>query len=200
MSSVPTKRYTPQEYLELERKAETKSEYYRGEIFAMSGASRVHNLLAGNLFALIWSQLRGRPCVVFSSDMRVKVDWSGLYTYPDLSALCGEPEFDDEQLDTLLNPNLLIEVLSPSTEDYDRGGKFELYRQIPSLQDYVVVAQDRVFVEHHTRSDDGSWRLVDYRSPDDELLLKSIDCRLRLAEVYERVEFASGEDESTQGN
>ena len=189
MSSVPTKRYTPQEYLALERKAETKSEYYRGEIFAMSGASRIHNLISGNLFALIWNQLRGRACVVFNSDMRVKVDWSGLYTYPDVSALCGEPEFDDEHVDTLLNPSVLVEVLSPSTEDYDRGGKFELYRQIPSLRDYLVVAQDRVFVEHHTRSDDGSWRLVDHRALEDELVLCSIGCSLKLRDIYDKVEF-----------
>ena len=189
MSTVPTKRYTPQEYLELERKAETKSEYYRGEIFAMSGASRAHNRIAMNLSALVWNQLRGRPCDVFGSDMRVKVEISGLYTYPDLSALCGEPQFDDEHTDTLLNPSVLVEVLSPSTEDYDRGGKFELYRQIESLREYVVVAQDRLLVEHHTRQDDGSWRLVDYKDKGGELHLASIECRLRLEDIYDKVEF-----------
>lgn len=189
MSTVPTPRYTPQEYLELERKAQTKSEFYRGEIFAMSGASKEHNAIAANVLALIWNQFRGRPCQVYGSDMRVKVDWSGLYTYPDVSALCGEAEFDDEHVDTLLNPQVLVEVLSPSTEDYDRGGKFELYRQLPSLRDYVVVAQDRIFVEHHTRQDDGSWRLVDFRDKSDEIAIEGIDCRLRLEDVYDKVSF-----------
>ena len=193
MSTAPTKKYTPQEYLELERKAETKSYFYRGKIRARPPSNERHCLVAGNLSALIWNQRRDRPCEVFNSDMRVKVDWSGLYTYPDLSALCGDPEFDDEHLDTLLNPTLLVEVLSPSTEDYDRGGKFELYRQIPSLKEYLVVAQDRVFVEHPAKCDDGSWRLVDYRSLEDELTLGSIECRLRLADVYERVEFPPAE-------
>ncbi|MDP6116790.1 MAG: Uma2 family endonuclease [Planctomycetota bacterium] len=123
MSAQPIPKITPEEYLVAERKAETKSEYYRGEMFAMAGVSRSHNRITINVSTSLNIQFQGRTCEVFSSDMRVKVDPSGLHTYPDISALCGEPVFEDEELDTLLNPSVLIEVLSKSTEGYDRGGK-----------------------------------------------------------------------------
>jgi Uma2 family endonuclease len=199
MSSVPDRRLTPHEYLAIERRAPTKSEYYRGEMFAMSGASEEHNLIAGNVFGLIWQQFRGRPCKVYSGDMRVKVDFSGLYTYPDVVAVCGDAQFEDEQFDTLLNPLVLVEVLSPSTQGYDRVQKFKLYRQLPSLQEYLIIAQDRLFVEHFARQDDGSWRLTDHHDKSQTLELPSINCRLSLADVYDKVDFTpSDEEQQTQ--
>jgi len=134
---------TPEQYLEIERKAEYKSEYFNGETFAMAGASRRHNLITGNVFAAIHRQIRNRPCEAYTNDMRVKVSESGLYTYPDVVVVCEKPEFDDEHRDTLLNPSLIVEVLSESTEAYDRGKKFENYRMIASLSDYLLIAQDK---------------------------------------------------------
>jgi Uma2 family endonuclease len=190
MSTVAVRRLSPQEYLAIERRTQTKSEYYRGEMFAMSGASRQHVAISANILAIIWTQFRGRTCQVYGSDMRVKVEASGLYTYPDVSATCDTPRFDDEHLDTLLNPRVLVEVLSPSTAGYDRGEKFELYRKLESLQEYLVVAPDRVFVEHHVRQDDGSWKLNDYGVASDVVTLASIQCQLPLADVYDKVELA----------
>ena len=135
MSAVPKPYLTPQEYLARERRAETKSEYLRGGVFAMSGASRNHNLVATNVAAELRQQLRDRDCEVHQSDMRVKISSTGLYTYPDVTVVCGEPEFEDEEVDTLLNPKVIVEVLSPSTADYDRGGKFTHYRRLPSLRE-----------------------------------------------------------------
>jgi Uma2 family endonuclease len=190
MSTVAVRRLSPQEYLAIERRASTKSEYYRDEMFAMSGASKEHVVISGNIHALLWNQFRGRKCQVYGSDMRVKVEASGLYTYPDVSATCDTPRFDDEHLDTLLNPRVLVEVLSPTTAGYDRGEKFELYRKLESLQEYLVVAQDRVFVEHHVRQSDGSWKLNDYGVASDIVTLASIQCQLPLADVYDKVELA----------
>src|SRR5437870_1310644 len=134
-------RFSPEEYLALEREAEYKSEYVDGFIIAMSGTSRRHSLIAGNVFAAIHAAIRGRPCEVHTSDLRVKVTATGLYTYPDVVALCGEPRFEDEVLDTLLNPDVIVEVLSESTEAYDRGKKAARYRRLESLQEYVLIAQ-----------------------------------------------------------
>lgn len=189
MSSQPQRRYTPEEYLALERKAEYKSEYFAGEIFAMSGASERHNLIAGNVFAALHAQFRNRPCRVYASDMRVKVNLTGLYTYPDVVALCGEPRFDDEQRDTLLNPTVVIEVLSPSTEAYDRGDKFEHYRKLASLTEYVLISQEKIHVEHYIRQPDNQWLLSEASSPQDTIGLPSIDCTLVLAEVYDKIDF-----------
>ncbi len=191
MSTAPQPHITPQEYLERERRAETKSQYFQGEIFAMTGASREHNLIAVNLSAELRQQLRDRPCEVYQSDMRVKVGPSGLYTYPDVTVVCGEPEFEDAELDTLLNPNVLFEVLSPSTADYDRGGKFTQYRHLPSLQEYVLISQDRPWVEHFVRQPQNQWVLTETESLDDTLVLPSIDCELPLAEIYLKVHFDS---------
>ena len=149
MPAMPKPLLTPEEYLARERRAETKSEYLRGEVFAMAGASRAHNLIASNAAGELRQQLRDRPCEVYPSDMRVKVSPSGLYTYPDVTVVCGEPQFEDAEVDTLLNPKVLVEVLSPSTADYDRGGKFTHYRRLPSLQEYVLISQDRPLVEHY---------------------------------------------------
>ena len=154
----------------------------------MAGASREHNLIAANLGGEIRSQLKGRPCEIYINDMRVLVSRSGLYTYPDLIVVCGEPRFLDDKFDTLLNPTVIVEVLSPTTESYDRGKKFGHYRRLESLKEYVLVAQDEVFVERYSRQGD-IWELSDWTSMDETLSLASIDCHVPLREVYARIEF-----------
>ncbi|PYS85438.1 MAG: hypothetical protein DMF67_00355 [Acidobacteria bacterium] len=188
MSSQVKVYYTPDEYLALERKAEYKSEYFGGEIFAMTGASRKHNLVAGNIFAALHLQLKKRPCEIYPSDMRVKVSPTGLYTYPDVVIVCGEPLFDDEQRDTLLNPTALVEVLSKSTASYDRGEKFEHYRKIESLAEYLVIAQDKYHVEQYAKQPGGQWLLSETDDPQQTIHLSSIDCDLALADIYDKVE------------
>jgi Uma2 family endonuclease len=140
MSLQAKQRLTPEEYLARERQVDTKSEFYDGELFAKAGASRSHNLIVGNVTGELRAQLRGRPCEVYPADMRVKVSETGLYAYPDVVVVCGEPRFEDEHLDTLLNPTVIVDVLSPSTEAYDRGEKFAQYRKLASLREYVLIA------------------------------------------------------------
>ena len=188
MSSQPKSHYTPEEYLALERKADYRSEYFAGEIFAMSGASERHNLIVANVVATLHAQFRNRPYKVYPSDMRVKVSATGLYTYPDVVALCDEPQFDDDQKDTLLNPTVLIEVLSPSSEAYDRGGKFEHYRKLSSVTEYVLISQEKPHVEHYVRQPDNQWLLSEASGLPDTIQLPSINCILALSEVYEKVE------------
>ena len=167
MASAAKKTYiTPEEYLARERLAEFKSEYYDGQIYPMNespqgmpGTTRPHNLIAGNLYREISIQFKERPCEAYISDIRVRVEATGLYTYPDVVVVCGEPQFGDDSLDTLLNPNVIVEVLSPSTEAWDRGGKFAHYRRLESMSDYVLVSQDKVLVEHYTRQGD-KWLLT----------------------------------------
>ena len=196
MSSQPQLRFTPAEYLALERDAEYKSQFLDGEIFAMSGASEEHNLVAGNVFASLHTQLRTRPCRVYITDLRVRDRASGLYTYPDVVAVCGERKFEDKQvLDTLLNPTLLVEVLSKSTEGFDRGEKFRRYRTIDSLKEYLLVAQDKCYIEHYTRQPDNQWLLSERQELDDEILLSSISCRLLLSDIYENVSFEKQSEE-----
>jgi Uma2 family endonuclease len=187
MPTTAERLFTVEEYLELERAAETRSEYLQGLIVAMSGASLRHGAISMNLSGLLHAQLRGRPCRAFAADMRVQVAEADFFTYPNLVVVCEEPKLSDAHHDTLLNPTVLIEILSPSTADYDRGRKFEYYRHLASLREYVLIAQDRVHVEHYTRQDDGSWRLTETDDPNAEIDLPSIDCTLRLAEVYEKV-------------
>ena len=179
---------TPEQYLELERKAEYKSEYFAGEIFAMAGASRTHNLLAMHAGTLIDTQFRGRNCEVYGSDMRVRVSTSGLYAYPDVTAVCGEPHFLDQHTDTLINPTIIVEVLFPSTEAYDRGRKFEHYRSLPSLKQYVLVESDRVHVDVHTLDVAGKWVLTSLAQPNDTIELGSIEVRFNMAELYEKTD------------
>ena len=180
---------TPEQYLEAERTAEYKSEYFGGEIFAMSGASRKHNLICGNMFAAIHRQIRNRNCEAYTNDMRVKVSPTGLYTYPDVLVVCGEPVFDDAHRDTLLNPTLIIEVLSGSTEAYDRGKKFENYRTIHSISDYLLIAQNKCVAEHYVRQADGSWLFSEYKNLEDTVHVASIECDITLEEIYEKVEW-----------
>jgi Uma2 family endonuclease len=193
VTTPSTSRLTPQEYLARERAAERKSEYLAGEVFEMSGASREHNLLVTNLVRELSLQLRGRECEVYPSDMRVKVAPSGLYTYPDVVVVCGEPNFEDEETDTLLNPTLIVEVLSKSTEGYDRGEKFEHYRRLDSLREYVLVAQDKCHVERYVRQPDQQWLFSEIVAPEGSLELVSLGCRLAMHELYEKVRSQSSE-------
>jgi Uma2 family endonuclease len=185
MASDPRPRISPDEYLALERQAETKSEYLDGEIFAMTGASRRHNRIGLNVAFTLDSQLKARGREVYAIDMRVRVSATGLYTYPDVTVVCGEPQFEDAEVDTLLNPKVVIEVLSKSTEDYDRGTKFLHYRALPSLAEYLLVAQDRVHVEHYVRQND-SWVLTETDRVEDVIELPSVGARLALADAYDR--------------
>jgi len=180
---------TPEEYLERERTAEFKSEYLDGEVFAMAGGSPTHSALIFNIGGILSPQLRGGPCRGFSSDTKVGADAAGLYSYPDLSVACGELRFIGERQDVLANPVLLVEVLSPSTEAYDRGKKFARYQQITSLTDYLLVAQDEARIEHFARQPDGRWLLTTAAGSDAALPIASLGVTLPLAEVYERITF-----------
>lgn len=193
MSPIADPRSTPEEYLVRERKAQYRSEFVDGRVYAMAGASRAHNLVAGNVFAELRAQLRGKPCEAYVSDMRVKVSRTGLYTYPDVVAVCGEPRFEDAHVDTLLNPTLVVEVLSGSTEGYDRGEKFSHYRRLESLREYALVTRDRVRVEHFARHGE-HWMLTEISDPEGALALPSLDCTVALRAVYERVELPAGGD------
>lgn len=188
MAMQPKPRITPEEYLALERKAETKGEFFNGEIFAMSGASPAHVLIVTNVVSELRGQLRARNCTVYSTDLRVKVSTSGLYTYPDVVVVCGVPRFEDERADTLVNPKVIVEVLSKSTQDYDRGTKFEQYRTIESFTEYVLIGQDKPHVEHSVRQPDGRWMLEETNRLADQIELTSIGAHLALTDVYEKVE------------
>jgi len=185
----PVHRLTVAEYLEIERRAEFKSEFLDGEMFAISGGTRSHNLIASNLNRAIGNRLEGCRCVVYTSDMRVKVQADGLYTYPDVSVACGEEEFDDEHDDTLLNPAVIAEVLSDSREAYDRGQKFALYRQIPSLREYLLVSQHKPLVEQYIRQEGGAWLLGEVAGLESKLSLPSVGITIQMADVYTDVRF-----------
>jgi Uma2 family endonuclease len=182
--------YTPEEYLALEREADYKSEYIAGQIVAMAGASREHVTIVTNLSRILSSQLLERPCDTYTTDMRVAINTQELYTYPDLVVVCGEAQFEDANVDILVNPTLIVEVLSPSTERYYRGVKFGYYRQIPSLQEYVLVTQDKVLVEQFVREGD-HWVFNATTNLDAILRLPAIDCDVPIAEVYRKVAFSA---------
>ena len=191
MASQPRTFLEPEQYLAIERAAEYKSEYYAGEMFAMSGAREAHNLIQGNLYVELRRQLRQRACRFYTSDMRVRVNASGLYTYPDATALCGEPLFLDDVRDTLLNPHLIVEILSPSTEAYDRGRKFGHYRTVESLREYLLISAERVSAELFIRQADGRWLLSAATQMEEVLDLQSIGCRIALADLYEDVDLTA---------
>ena len=178
--------FTPEEYLALERIAHCKNEYLDGQIIAMAGASSEHNLIVGDIFYGLYPELRQRGCLVYTSDMRVRPSPRDAYVYPDVVVVCGEPQFEDEAFDTLLNPIVIVEVLSPSTEAYDRGEKFTRYKQLPSLKEYVLVSQDNVHVEHHRRHG-AQWILSHYRTLEEVLPLSSIECEVPLRDIYARI-------------
>lgn len=191
MSAVSKLRVTPQEYLALERKAEYKSEFYQGEIFAMAGASSAHNIISSNLNRILGTQLLHRDCIVYGGDMRVKVSPLGKYTYPDIMVACGNKIFDDAEEDTLVNPVLIIEILSHSTERYDRGAKFDHYQFIKTLAEYVLVSQDNRRVERYVRQANGDWAYRAFKENEDVIKLESLGCELVLHEIYLKVPEAS---------
>jgi Uma2 family endonuclease len=187
MAALPNRRWTAEEYLAFERTSEEKHEYLAGEVYLMTGASRNHNLITANLITTLSVQLRGRQCEVYASDMRVSAADS--YTYPDVTVVCGQPKFEDDEVDTLLNPIVIIEVLSPSTENYDRGKKFQHYRALSSLQEYLLVSQDTPRIEYYTRHTGDQWLFSDVTGLDSQLELPSINCAMKLADVYDKVAF-----------
>jgi Uma2 family endonuclease len=182
--------FTPEEYLELERKAATRHEFIDGIIYAMSGESLSHSQICINLAGEVRTALKGRTCQALSPNMKVRAAGKGMYAYPDLTVVCGEPLFHDEQRDVLLNPKVIIEVLSPSTQRYDQTKKFFRYRkELPSLTDYVLIYQDAPFIEHHEKQSDGRWTHNAADGIDDVLRIVSIEIELKLREIYDRVEF-----------
>ncbi len=189
MTAVRKLKLTPRQYLDLEQKAEFKSEFFAGEMFAMAGATPPHNFIRENLSVRIGMRLLDGPCRTLSSYQRVLVERTGLYTYPDLLIVCGKPDFAIEDPNSLVNPVAIFEVLSPSTEKYDRGAKFRNYQQIPSLKEYVLVAQDEPVIQRFVRRDDGSWGLIFFVGLEAEMLLHSVPVRVPLAEIYNGVEF-----------
>jgi Uma2 family endonuclease len=193
MASSPITKVTEEEYLALDRAAEVRSEFLDGEMWAMSGGSRWHSQLAINFGAELHSALRGGNCRVFNSDLRVRVMPRRMYAYPDLTVVCGKLLLADNQQDILLNPTVIIEVLSPSTEKYDRGVKFQYYRTIESLRDYILVSQDHLRIEQFTRGEMSTWTLRDYQAMEDQLKIQSIGAAVSLERIYDGVELPSPE-------
>lgn len=187
MASLPNYYLSPEEYLAIERRAEYKSEYLDGVMYAMSGASERHNLIVGNLVAEFNVQLRKTDCRVYPSDLRVRVPNSRRFFYPDVSVVCGETEFADEERDVVLNPIVVVEVLSESTAAFDRGKKFQSYQQIESLREYLLVSQDEFVVEHFLRQAENRWLYTKAGGLDETLALPSVNCRLALADIYGKV-------------
>lgn len=180
---------TPEEYLALERAAEYRSEYHNGEMYAMAGTSRKHNIISLGIAATLHFAFRDKGCSVYHSDLRVRIEKYNRFFYPDVVVACDEQEFMDDELDTLLNPILIIEVLSKSTESFDRGQKFQFYRAIPTLQEYVLVAQDRINVEKFEKNADGLWILSEANELDQCIHLNSVDFKLNLNDIYAEIDF-----------
>lgn len=191
MPAKPKRKYiSPEEYLALERKAVVRHEYFDGEIYEMAGASEEHATISSNVNASLNFQLKKRPCKSYQSDLRVHIPATNLYTYPDIVVVCGKPQLlEDAHLDTLLNPTLIVEVLSPSTADYDKGARFDYYRTLESLREYVLVWQDKKRVARYAKQIDGSWLLRDSIGEEAEIVLDSIDCMLSIEDIYDKVDF-----------
>ncbi len=192
MSALPKPQWTIKSYLAFEEASEVRHEYLYGEVYAMTGASKNHNLIVATTITSLGTQLAKRPCAVFPSDQRLRVS-AEQYSYPDISVVCGEPQFGDEKPDTLLNPTVLIEVLSPSTEGYDRGKKSEGYRKLKSLQEYLLISQEKYHIEHYVRQNN-KWVVTDVNQLDATIELTSIECTLAVADIYQKVKF---DDESS---
>ena len=190
MSAQAQPRLTPEQYLAEERAAEFRHEYYNGHIYAMSGGSFQHFQIIGNITAELHARLKKRPCAVGSSDLRLRVSPDGLYTYPDVLVICGDPKFADDRRDTLLNPALIVEVLSPSTEAYDRGFKSAQYRTVESLEEYALVSQAEPRVEVFRRQSGGHWLLSEAVGLEAVCHFESLDCAVPLAEIYSKVTFS----------
>ncbi len=188
MSTQPQTYLTPEEYLAIERQAEYKSEYVDGVMYAMSGASFKHNVIVANLLTELVQQLRGRPCRALPSDIKVRMPDSRKFFYPDVSVVCGEPQFHDESTDVILNPVLIVEVLSESTAGFDRGEKFQAYQQLASLREYLLVSQDKIFIEQYVRQEREKWTYVAMVGLESSLLLPSLECTLSLKAVYDKTD------------
>lgn len=186
MVANPKYLLSPEEYLKLEREAEFKSEYYDGEIYAMAGATEAHNLIATQTSAELVFQLKNKPCKVYGSDMKVRASKKRFH-YPDVSVVCGEVKFHDKRKDIYTNPILIIEVLSDSTVVYDKGNKFLSYQLIESLQEYVLISQDKPLIEKYVRQLDGNWLYSKVEGLKSNIVLSSINCRVRLADIYAKV-------------
>ena len=197
MSALPKRCFTPEEYLLLENQAAYKSQYVAGEIYAMAGVEPEHIDIVRNLVVALEAQFGDRPCKTYFTDMRVRAEAGEMYTYPDVAALCGEPRFDrSSRPSALLNPQVIFEVLSPSTEVFDRGEKFFRYRTLNSLTDYLLVASEFMRVEHFVRQESGAWTITEYRQPGNELPIRSLDVRLTLAQIYRQVVFPDDRPEA----
>ena len=189
MNTIPATKHTVLEYLEQERVSLEKHEFYKGEIFAMAGASIVHNQIVRNVISAIDSRLKNnKSCQIFPSELKIHIPFNSLFTYPDLSIICGKIDTFDEQKDIITNPSVLIEILSASTQDYDRGGKFKLYRDITSLKEYILVSSLEILVEKHTKNNDGSWLLTEYKNYRDKITINSIDFEIEIIEFYRNVD------------
>ncbi len=184
ISEYANQKISIEEYLAFERGSHEKHEYFKGEVFAMSGAGPRHNIIFSNLFGEIVIKLKGKSCLPFGSDMRLHIPQSTLFTYPDISIYCGAIS-DDLEDDNAINPTALIEILSPSTRDYDRGGKFKLYREIPTLKEYVLVDTDSILVEVFRINQSGHWELEEYKSPEQKLQFTSLSISVALKDIYQ---------------
>lgn len=204
MSAVPKRKLTEAEYLAIERDAEFKSEFYNGVMYplhwdatetnrkgprAMAGASRFHNSVKENLIVQLGMQFDGKPCRTYSSDQRVRLTETGMYAYPDIVIVCDPPEYAEDDPDALVNPQVVIEILSPSTERYDRGFKFAQYRQRKSIREYVLVSQDEVRIERFVRQPDDSWLLTTHTDPDAEFEFRTVPAKVKISAVYRDVDF-----------
>jgi Uma2 family endonuclease len=177
--------YSIQEYLEMENEALEKHEYYKGEIFAISGASATHNIISVNIISALKISLKGKKCRPYGSDMRVNIPENSLFTYPDISIFCGEVITLREDENTAIQPTVIIEILSPSTRNYDRGEKFMLYRAIPSLKEYILVDSESIHVEHFAINKEGLWQLKEHSTSQEKIFIETLDLRLPLKEIYE---------------
>lgn len=199
MSTAPNRKMTSAEYLEADRNSDKRNIFFGGEMFAMTGARRPHILIVGNIHAELHSQLKDRSCEVYMADMRVKNNRTGSYFYPDISVTCESPKFEDGVFDTLVNPQVIIEVLSESTETFDRGQKFDDYQLLESVKDYVLISQQRMQVERFTRQTESTWEYWSAKQPDDVLNLAAIDCQIELADIYNRIDFNSDDLKVIEG-
>ncbi len=183
------KLYTREEYLTLEESAAFKSEYYKGVIYAMAGGTYNHEMICGNVYSALRLAANAKSCIAFTSNMKLLIEAHGLYTYPDSMLICGKPKFEQGRTDTVLNPLVLVEVLSKSTRNYDHGQKFEFYQAIPTFQEYLLIDQDRIYVEHYHKVKDSTWVLTILREPEARLVLQSIDLEISVRQLYENVDW-----------
>ena len=190
MSAIPKRKIETWQYLENEKLATFKSEYYDGEVYAMAGVSRFHHRLAANLYGLLYSSFKDHSCTYYTSDMKVRTS-ATKFSYPDASIVCGGAEYADDDAYVLFNPMVIFEIESPSTAAFDRGGKFEMYKGIPSFREYVLIAQNRIAVDHFVKAPDGSWKCQELRQASDLLRLETPGVELPLSSLYENVELSS---------